>query len=1406
MTTATLLIVEDDGILAANLESIIRELGYSVLGPVASGEEAIDLLDKHAADLVLMDIELAGALNGIETAERIGLSRDVPIVFLTGFSHDPLLDQARIVAPYGYLVKPVPERELAATVTMSLHRHALDRDLRESRKALAASEARYRYLFEQSPVGNFRISLEGSILLANLEFAKMLGCASTEEVVATFTDLKHQLFADPGSHQRFVDLLHMQGEVKLFNCQWQKKDGTLIWISMNARLSAAGAETGDFAVIDGFALDITERKRAEEELQESEEKYRLLHESAGLGIGYYTPDGVVISYNEIASRHMNGRPEDFKGKSIHDLFPQEAALVYMERIKKAIISEAPQVYEDRVELPAKVAWYLSTFTRIVDASGTLLGVQIISNDISERKQAEEALRMSRQMSNDIIQFIPTGFFIYQYEAPDRLILLSGNPEAERLTGIRTDQWAGREFNEIWPEAAQLGITAQYLDVVQTGIMFETEDLHYSDLRLTGAFRIHAFKLPEDRLAVAFEDITERKRTEEALRKSEEKFRAAFDEDSIGRTLTGIDGRLIQTNPRFCAMLGYSPEEIATLSFTDLTHPDDTAASKEGVRCLLAGEQEIYRLEKRYLHKDGTPIWAEMTTTLLRDEQGSPRYFITGILDISERRRASEALRESETNHKLVLGMMQESLSVIDGDGNFLLANITAARNLTGGDAKELVGKNIRQLVPEEQSYKLLAMYRQALDSGTPLVQEVLVSLPEGDRWFYNTLYPLEYGERKTRALLSVSLDITERKRAEEAVTQANKLLQTIINAAPIRIFYKDRKLRYMGCNIAFAKDAGFSSPEDLIGKNDYQLGWKDQAELYRADDLRVIESGVPKLSYDEPQTNPEGELIWLRTSKVPLLNASNQIFGVLGMYEDISDSKRAEVALRESEERFKALHNASFGGIAIHDSGVILQCNQGLAEISGYSIEELVGMDGLLLISEKTRDLVLKNILDGYEKPYEATGLRKNNDEYPLRLEARNIPYRGKNVRVVEFRDITEAKQAEAERENLQAQLQQAQKLEAIGTLAGGIAHDFNNILGAIVGYSEMIHDDFPPGAPGIHNINQVLKASHRAKDLVKQILAFSRQVEDQKISMHPAVIVKEAITLLRSSLPTTISITQDIDADAGMVLANPTQIHQIVMNLATNAFHAMEVKGGILSISLQKRSLSQEDLAAEPGLQPGAFVQLSIRDSGEGIPPEIRERIFDPFFTTKEVGKGTGLGLSMVYSIVKGCQGSISCESRLGEGTAFRILLPILEGHFVEENQPMGFTPHGKEHILFIDDEEMLVELGQAMLERLGYRVTTRSNSLDALTTFQNQPDAFDLIITDQTMAGMTGVDLARRILQIRPDMPIILCTGYSSQISEEKAKAAGIKGFAYKPLAKKDIGELIRKVLDGKKSLGRS
>ena len=369
--------------------------------------------------------------------------------------------------------------------------------------------------------------------------------------------------------------------------------------------------------------------------------------------------------------------------------------------------------------------------------------------------------------------------------------------------------------------------------------------------------------------------------------------------------------------------------------------------------------------------------------------------------------------------------------------------------------------------------------------------------------------------------------------------------------------------------------------------------------------------------------------------------------------------------------------------------------------------------------------------------------------------------------------------------------------MEAIGTLAGGIAHDFNNILSVILGYVELARDQLSEKSAVSEDLGQVLLAGNRAKDLVSQILAFSRQAQSNLISLNPAVIIKETLKLLRASLPATITIQQEIDSEAGLILADPTHIHQIMMNLCTNAFHAMEAEGGILTVKLMKKIVGSNDPARDLPLKPGNYLTLSIIDTGVGIATETREKIFDPYFTTKEIGKGTGMGLAVVHGIVESYGGFISCDSRPGEGTSFHISLPTTNIEKSVEKEATENFRHNKEHILLIDDEGVLVEMNAKILERLGFQVTTRNSSIEALSTFLNKPDAYDLVITDQTMPGMTGVDLARRMLQVRPELPIILCTGYSSLVSEEKARSMGIKGFAYKPITKAAIGNLVRKVL---------
>ena len=385
----------------------------------------------------------------------------------------------------------------------------------------------------------------------------------------------------------------------------------------------------------------------------------------------------------------------------------------------------------------------------------------------------------------------------------------------------------------------------------------------------------------------------------------------------------------------------------------------------------------------------------------------------------------------------------------------------------------------------------------------------------------------------------------------------------------------------------------------------------------------------------------------------------------------------------------------------------------------------------------------------------------------------------------------------ETEKERLQHQLQQAQKMEAIGTLAGGIAHDFNNILTAILGYTEMILLELEPDHAISGNLKQVVKAGNRAKDLVNQILAFSRQSPQNIHLIKIQPIVKESLGLLRASLPKNIKIESSIESDLGGISADPTQIYQMLMNLCTNAAHAMEKEGDVLRIDLKNVEVGPDDMVPYPDLQPGSYVKLTVEDNGHGIDPSIQDRIFDPYFTTKAPGKGTGMGLSVVHGIVKSHGGAISLTSAPRQGSAFTVLFPRLERETIsldEEDKPL---PRGEGNILFVDDEEFLVDLAQQMLKRLGYEVTACTDPVDALTLFRKNPKPFDLVITDLTMPKMSGEQVVRELTAIRPEIPIILCTGFSQHMTREKMRQIGVNNFLRKPLVIRDLAEAIARVL---------
>ncbi|ADH84765.1 ATP-binding protein [Desulfurivibrio alkaliphilus] len=400
--------------------------------------------------------------------------------------------------------------------------------------------------------------------------------------------------------------------------------------------------------------------------------------------------------------------------------------------------------------------------------------------------------------------------------------------------------------------------------------------------------------------------------------------------------------------------------------------------------------------------------------------------------------------------------------------------------------------------------------------------------------------------------------------------------------------------------------------------------------------------------------------------------------------------------------------------------------------------------------------------------------------------------------------EMRQALLAESEqREKMAAQLLQAQKMEAVGTLAGGVAHDFNNILTPIIGYCELAKMQLSPAEQEKMQVEEILQAARRARDLVQQILTFSRRQEQERVRLELQPIIKENIKFLRSSLPSTIEISQDLAADCGQVLADLTQIQQVILNLCTNAAQAMEEQGGVLEINLRRVEIGDsQQLAGEP-LPPGNYACLTVSDTGVGMDGVTRQRIFEPYFTTKEQGKGTGLGLAMVHGIVRGHGGRLAVYSEPGKGTVVRVFLPLAEAAGGTAATPAADTgesaPRGTERILVVDDESRIVEMLTGLLGHLGYRAQGRTDSREALALFRQDPRAFDLVISDQTMPGLTGGELAKALREIRPDLPVIICTGFSTRMSAEQARREGIDGYLMKPFSLDDIAGLVRRVLDG-------
>ena len=761
--------------------------------------------------------------------------------------------------------------------------------------------------------------------------------------------------------------------------------------------------------------------------------------------------------------------------------------------------------------------------------------------------------------------------------------------------------------------------------------------------------------------------------------------------------------------------------------------------------------------------------------------------------LKDRRKAEETLKDREEKYRKLVSNITDVIVIMDKKGiiNYKSSNITEH---FGWSPDDLIGKHgLFTVHPADQERIGKELARILIKDNTKTRVEYNYLCKDG------SFTPVELtavnlvNDPIINGVLANYKDITEHKQKNEALRKSEEKFRLAFLTSPDAInLNRMADGIYLEINEGFSKIMGYSR-EEVIGKSSLALNiWKDPKDRDR------LLSGLKK---DGVVENLEAAFmgkerkIRIGLMSARLLTIENEVL-ILSITRDITERTLMEA---DRERHLAAIEQVAEGVVITDTDANIEYVNPAFEKITGYSRQELIGKPPRILKSGEHDGLFYRQlwetIITGNTWTGRLTNKRKNGSFYTE--EATISPVLDKSGKTINFvaikRDITDEIR-------MKRILQQSQKMEAIGTLAGGIAHDFNNILFPIVGHSEILLEDVSEDNPFRNSIHEIYTASLRARDLVQQILAFSRQGNSELTLMKMQPIIKEAMKLIRSTIPTTISINQNLQTDCGPVKADPTQIHQIVMNLTTNAYHAMEENGGELNVTLKEIKLGEHDLIL-PDMKPGFYACLIVTDTGMGMNKELTEKIFDPFFTTKENGKGTGMGLSVVHGIVKGLNGTIQVHSKPGKGSAFHVCLPVVKSTFVDqETQANKPIQGGVERVLLVDDEKGIITMEKLALERLGYHVTSRTSSLEALEAFRARPDEFDLVISDIAMPEMPGDKLAVELIKIRPDIPIILCTGFSETMTEEKIKSLGIKGLLLKPIIIRDLAKKMQDILEKK------
>jgi PAS domain S-box-containing protein len=1160
------------------------------------------------------------------------------------------------------------------------------------------------------------------------------------------------------------------------------------------------------------------RKRAEEALKISEAQLRALFAALTDVIFVFNAEGRYLEIAPTNPTHVYKSSTEKFGKTLHEILPQAPADLIVAHIRRALAEGHMHRVEYSIEINGAEVWFDGSVSPISDQAVVWVG-----RDITERKRTEQALIESEGRKDAILKSALDCVVTVDHEGK----IIDFNPAAEETFGYASENVVGKAMGDLiipqrYRQRHEEGF-ARYLATGVTSMLgkrIEMFAMRADGSEIPVELTITAIgRHPRPTFTAFIRDLTERRQAETEQARLNAQLESQ--RQRLKNIVTNVPGVVWEawgdpaTGPLHMdfisdyveTMLGYSVEEWLTTPnlWLDAIHPEDRErAAREGSAHFAACQS--FTIDFRWITRDGREIWVESNTAVITDEEGKPVGLRGVNTDISERKRAEEALRESEERYRNLVENAHDIIYEQDLKGNYTSAN-KAAEMITGYTLEESLKLNSSQMVAPEYQEKARDMLRRKLAGKTVTAYELEVIAKDGRRIPVEVNTRLVIHDGVPIGVQGIARDITERKLAEENLRRQLDFTNVIAASLGEGLYALDRNGKVTFMNPAAEAALGWNF-EELRGREAHDvIHFQDLDGMHKPVEdctlLGVIRSGQAVKVDNDVFTRKDGTMFPVAYTSAPIVSSGQPIGAVLA-FHDITERKRAEEELRESEERYRLLFESNPQPMWVYDVETLsfLAVNQSAVAHYGYSRDEFLEMTIKDIRPEEDIPSMVKAIAE-FSGGVDAASLwrhrKKDGTIINVEITAHSLVFDGRRAELILANDVTERKRLEAALLLSEEQLRQSQKLEAIGQLAGGVAHDFNNLLTAINGYSELSIRRLGDGHPVATYLEEIKKAGDRAANLTRQLLAFGRKQLLQPLSLNLNEVVSDMSKMLMRLIGENISFQTKLSPDLKRIKADPGQVEQVLVNLVVNARDAMP-RGGVLTIETANGELDQDYASRHVAVVPGKYAMLAVSDTGIGMDAEVQAHVFEPFFTTKEKGKGTGLGLSTVYGIVKQSGGNIWVYSEPGQGTSFKVYLPLIEDELESSPAPVIESPvqQGSETVLLVEDEEMVRKLVSQLLEGNGYRVLMADGGEEAIELFTNYKEPIDLLITDVVMPKMSGKEVADQLKNVHPETKVLYMSGYTDEAIVHQGIVDADIAFIQKPFSENALARKVREVLN--------